>query len=518
MLHQAICVNGSLPRIDAVFLNGGMTRFLPVQQRLHEFFGKEPLTLLDPDLSVALGASLYHYALHQGYRPRSVTLAESLGIELDGHNVKHLVRAGTVLPMPKPVAIDGLLVPKGASQIHLPFYRGERTDTQFPNIKLLERVVDLPFTCPQNEPLKAEVQVDANKTLIFRGFLESAPAVKILVTVGGSGELQPGESRTSQPRSPELPPSGLALDVDKTIEQLLTLQAPTETKIKHGIEAKILQASNRSQFIAPLAKAVQDASPADLSRKWIKYRRAMLILGQLGSRYPDNEATGYALSTLMAVSKGRQGSDESYVNHIVESAVIAMGKLQSSAAEPALVDLLNDRKATGAHHQALVALAKVSCSPNAVATVSQFLGAPREVGFRQSAAWALGRLGSRDREPPMQIRPLLSALDLLVQQTGQEQWAGAKQMMVYALGEICDQRHPRRRELVPAEYARKALEVLETSFTRLNSQRKLRQDEQDLKGSLRIAMAMVKGQQLEEEDERVLLKLRSKLVEEGADS
>lgn len=52
-------------KIDAVILNGGMTKFYLIQNRLKDFFGFAPLTTSDPDLAVARGAVYYHYCLHK---------------------------------------------------------------------------------------------------------------------------------------------------------------------------------------------------------------------------------------------------------------------------------------------------------------------------------------------------------------------------------------------------------------------------------------------------------------------
>ncbi len=51
-------------RIDAVLMNGGMSRFYMIVDRLKEFFGMEPIVALDPDQAVARGAAIYHYYLH----------------------------------------------------------------------------------------------------------------------------------------------------------------------------------------------------------------------------------------------------------------------------------------------------------------------------------------------------------------------------------------------------------------------------------------------------------------------
>lgn len=60
VLLKAKATTGKLPEVDAILLNGGMTYFPPIKERLRELFGNIPI--LDegnPDLAVARGASLY---------------------------------------------------------------------------------------------------------------------------------------------------------------------------------------------------------------------------------------------------------------------------------------------------------------------------------------------------------------------------------------------------------------------------------------------------------------------------
>ncbi|MCI8495209.1 MAG: Hsp70 family protein [Lachnospiraceae bacterium] len=52
-------------KVDAVIVNGGMSKFYMVTDRLKEFFGFDPIVALDPDQAVARGAAVYHYYLHK---------------------------------------------------------------------------------------------------------------------------------------------------------------------------------------------------------------------------------------------------------------------------------------------------------------------------------------------------------------------------------------------------------------------------------------------------------------------
>lgn len=50
-------------KIDAVILNGGMSNFYMIKDRLTELFGFEPIEATDLDQAVARGAAIYHYYL-----------------------------------------------------------------------------------------------------------------------------------------------------------------------------------------------------------------------------------------------------------------------------------------------------------------------------------------------------------------------------------------------------------------------------------------------------------------------
>jgi len=52
-------------KVDAVIINGGMSKFYMIKERLTRFFGFEPIVVLDPDLAVARGAAVYHHYLHR---------------------------------------------------------------------------------------------------------------------------------------------------------------------------------------------------------------------------------------------------------------------------------------------------------------------------------------------------------------------------------------------------------------------------------------------------------------------
>lgn len=515
VLNKAKTRLGKVPDIDAVFLNGGMTRFIPVKQRLTDFFGMEPLTVLDPDVSVAKGASVYHYVLHEEIRTKPKILAESIGIETKGGYVKHLVHAGTVLPTPKPITFDDFIVPEGITQITIPFYRGEGKEPKFPNVQLLERVIDLPIAPLKDEPLIAEVLVDANKLLTFHGWLESDPNIRIEVSVQSSDVHRQSEPPTALEQIIVHPPMlGPDLDVDDSVEILFSSQATLESVIKNGIEADILNASNRDQFIQPISDELIAATPSEMLRRRIPYKRAILILGTLGSKYPEHPEANLALRALMKVSKDEIKNSEkndSYMKIIVQMSLVSLGRLRNPSAETVLIEILQKPNAPDSvKDMALVALAKCSHSANAIATTSQYITNKKHF-LREYASWALGKMGSRDNITPVPINLLNHPVGELIYQIKLEQKPSVLQMIAYALGEICDQRDSQEREVVSESRTQEVRKNLLEIQTQFNCPRKLSQQEQNLKNTIRVALDMIQGRKLAIEQEKVLLGLRSKL-------
>jgi len=126
-MEQALRDAGlSRNEIDEVILVGGMTRMPRVQQKVQEFFGKEPHKGVNPDEVVAIGAAIQAGVLKGDVK--DVLLLDvtplSLGIETLGGVMTRLIERNTTIPTRKSQIFSTATDSQTAVSIHV--LQGER--------------------------------------------------------------------------------------------------------------------------------------------------------------------------------------------------------------------------------------------------------------------------------------------------------------------------------------------------------------------------------------------------------
>lgn len=172
--------------ITTVLLNGGMTYFPPIKDRLNSFFGFKCQDCLDGDLSVARGASYYHYCCHE-YKAAihndsenfhsvrnysDAILGTSLSIGLDGSYITRIAEAGTPLPYQSEYIEGKLRMAKKSDKLCVEVYSGEGTTKNLPCEIISRKIINLNKTYAEGTPIEYSLYIDGLQSIRLHLFAE----------------------------------------------------------------------------------------------------------------------------------------------------------------------------------------------------------------------------------------------------------------------------------------------------------------------------------------------------------
>lgn len=172
-LEKAYKKMGNDFKITSIVLNGGMTYFPLIKQRLDEFFDLECITTLNGDLSVAKGAAFFHYCMH-AYGVGDVTLEEivpreimnsSLSFGLDGSYIYRFAEAGVTLPYKTAFLSDEFYMSATSNKIKLDIFSGEGKFKNLPCELSYRKIFDLNREYKKGTIINFEVEIDELKQL-----------------------------------------------------------------------------------------------------------------------------------------------------------------------------------------------------------------------------------------------------------------------------------------------------------------------------------------------------------------
>ncbi len=254
--RQALNDAGLQPsQIDEVILVGGQTRMPLVQQKVKEFFGKEPHKGVNPDEVVAIGAAIQAGVLQGDVN--DVLLLDvtplTLGIETLGAVSTPLIERNTTIPTSKSQIFSTAADNQPSVEIHV--LQGERpmaADNRTLGRFMLDGILPSPRGIPQ---IEVSFDIDANGILSVKAH-DKGTGKEQKITITASSGLSPEEIDKMQKeaeqhatedtkRKEEVETRNMADNMAYQAEKMLRDNADKVTDdLKSEIEGKITEVRN----------------------------------------------------------------------------------------------------------------------------------------------------------------------------------------------------------------------------------------------------------------------------------
>lgn len=445
VLYKASKKTKSEVKIDAVLLNGGMTKFYLIKERISDFFGFKPLSLGDEDKSVAKGAVYYHNSLHRGITYNKIQ-NESIGIELDGGYVKHLVPAGTILPYSEEIKGKFQIKEDNATSIILPFYLGERQDTSLPNKKIAKRVVKFPKPLKKGTIIDIKLEIDEEGILLLKGGIENSNNYSFDINIEADQieeENSPNLINIKKYQTIKEPKIKRSIKTGELIvkeEEEKKLDNLFREKSFPSLEYKIIlnklkTASNGFVLGEYLLNKIDFVSKENKSK-------IILLLKEIGN---DNDVLKEKIINKLVKLTSEKSLityETKDMNRIVKDSIRVLSFFKEEYLESHLLYLLTSPYTVTITDTIINALGKIGYSKNCFIYLVQELEKCQsdEIGKMINLIWSISKIGKREKINSIPSIVLISAIEKIKQILTQNNHKELSEKCILALGELGDAR------------------------------------------------------------------------------